>query len=169
MNNRECLFSGEHQMELNVRTYNRIISDYENGKTPSDEELDLLEQAVLSGAVRGLVRQGIPLLGMRAKTKLFEQNFYLLESVRVLALCGRYEQLKTEIERILLMLKSKCYGRFCPTGECYETSVCVLRFLRAVCPQESAWITQMENGIRVHAKDKIRTKAVLRYVEHALA
>ncbi|MBP3704549.1 MAG: hypothetical protein J6I98_03350 [Clostridia bacterium] len=156
------------EMEFDVKTLNQIISDYESSGEISDAELDWLENAVLSGAVQGLSKQGLPLLGMRAKTKLFESNFYALESVRILSLNGRKERLQAVIEGILQHLEEKCYGQFCPTGECYETSVCVLRFLRAVCPWEEEWIAQMEAGIRAHREDKARTKAVQRYIESAL-
>lgn len=155
-------------MEFDVKTLNQIIWDFENSGEISGVELDWLENAVLSGAVQALAREGLPLLGIRAKTKLFESNFYALEPVRILALNGRKERLQAIIEKILEHLNEKCYGQFCPTGECYESSVCVLRFLRAVCPWETEWIAQMEEGIRTHRGDKVRTKAVQRYIESAL-
>lgn len=155
-------------MEFDTAILNQIISDYEQSGAISAAELDWLENAVLSGAVHGLSRQGLPLLGMKAKTKLFESNFYALETVRILVLNGRKERMQAIIEPMLEHLRQKCYGSFCPTGECFETSVCVLRFLRAVCPWETEWIKQLEAGIRVHRGDKTRTKAVERYIETAL-
>lgn len=156
------------KMEFDVKTLNQIIEDFEDSGELSGAELDWLESAVLSGATQRISRAGLPLLGMRAKTKLFESNFYLLEPVRILALNGRKERLQAIVEKILERLNEKCYGHFCPTGECFETSVCVLRFLRAVCPWETEWIAQMEEGISAHREDKVRTKAVQRYIESAL-
>ena len=155
-------------MTLDAAMLNQMITAQENGQPVTAAELELLESAVLSGAVSDFSRKGLPLLGIRAKTKLFERTFYLLESVRLLALNGRHEQLRSVITKILEELQGKCYGQFCPVGECFEASVCVLRFLRAVCPSETEWISRMTEGILAHRGDRVRTKAVQRYVESAL-
>ena len=155
-------------MELDVKDLNQIITDFESSREISAAELDLLEAAIYSGAVYGISKTGYLLLGMRAKTKLFESNFYLLESVRILALNGRAGRIQSVIDKIIEFLHGKCYGHFCAAGECYETSVCVLRFLRAVSPANTEWISQMEEGIIRYRNDKVRTKAVQRYIESAL-
>lgn len=155
-------------MEADIKALNQIITDFENSREISAAELDLLETAVCSGALYGISKKGYPLLGMRAKTKLFESNFYLLEAVRILALNGRMNRMQIIIDKIIEGLHSKCFGRFCAAGECYETSVCVLRFLRAVSPAETEWISKMEEGIIQHRNDRVRTKAVQMYIESAL-
>ena len=153
---------------MDIGELNRILTEFEFDGKISETELDFLENAVLSGAVHGISKGGQPLFGMRAKTKLFESNFYLLESIRLLALQDRKDRLQAVIGDTLTFLRGKCYGQFCPTGECFETSVCVLRFLRAVCPAETEWIARMEEGIRAHCADKVRIKAVQRYIACAL-
>lgn len=153
---------------IDMSRLNQILGAYEAGETLSDAELDWLESAVLSGQTGDIARAGLPLFGMRPKTVLFESNFYELEAVRVLAISGRGERLREPVDRIAKRLHQKCYGHFCPTGECFEASVCVLRFLCAVCPAETAWIEQLEKGIRTHHGNKIRTRAARRYIDSAL-
>lgn len=155
-------------MTLNIGLVNQILTDFEFGGEISETNLNFLENTVFSGELHGISKCGLPLFGMRAKTQLFESNFYLLESIRLLALQGRKDRLQAVIGDTLTFLRGKCYGQFCPTGECFETSACVLRFLRAVCPAETEWIARMEEGIRTHCADKVRTKAVRRYIARAL-
>lgn len=78
-------------------------------------------------------------LGYRPKTKTLYSNYIELELLRIL------HKLDPTVSRGLYVLVKKriqttCFGRFCETGECFEISVMVLRFLAEVFPGETTWI-----------------------------
>lgn len=98
------------------------------------------------------------LMGQTPKTKIFAGNMYELEILRLLCL------LAPEDPRVLLMrdetlrrLKSACFGWGDDgVGECFDTSLVVLRFLCAAAPEDKNWIRSRIANYDRHAGEKKR-------------
>lgn len=61
-------------------------------------------------------------------------------------------------------LRTTCFGaRGCVIGECFDTSLVVLRFLAAAAPWDIAWIKKIIETYNRHAGDKTRPRALLQY------
>lgn len=79
--------------------------------------------------------------GFRPKTKIFYLNYCELELLRAAYLLQPDNPvLFFACEQTKQRIRKNCYGRFCPTGECFEISISVLRFVSAVFPEEAGWI-----------------------------
>lgn len=97
------------------------------------------------------------LMGQTPKTKIFAGNMYELEILRLLCL------LAPDDPKVLLMrdetlrrLRSACFGWGDDgMGECFDTSLVVLRFLCAAAPEDTDWIkSRIENYDRHEGEKK---------------
>lgn len=79
--------------------------------------------------------------GYKPKTKILYGNYCELELLRILYLL---KPSRTDFswlyETVRDRIKETCFGRFCPTGECFETSIIALRFIATVFPEEKLWM-----------------------------
>lgn len=86
--------------------------------------------------------------GYQPKTMLFYNNYCELELLRIAFLLDVLEENKKWIyDSTKQRIQSNCFGRFCPTGECFETSIAVLRFVATVFPNETEWIAMYLKNI----------------------
>ena len=97
-------------------------------------------------------------LGQTPTTHIFSANLYELEIIRLLALFSAGDR---DVDRIvshtLARLKTTCFGWGDDgVGECFDTSLVVLRFLAAAAPHEDAWIASRISNYLRHKDDKKR-------------
>jgi len=86
--------------------------------------------------------------GYKPKTMLFYNNYCELELLRIAYLLNVLDEEKKWIyDSTKQRIQSNCFGRFCPTGECFETSIAVLRFVATVFPNETEWIEMYMKNI----------------------
>jgi hypothetical protein len=79
--------------------------------------------------------------GYRPKTKILYSNYCELELLRILYLLQPISSDYNWIfETVRDRIRETCFGRFCPTGECFEISILALRFISTVFPEEKLWI-----------------------------
>lgn len=92
------------------------------------------------------------------KTHILSANMYELEILRLLWMFASADNtVKDMIDQTLVRLKTTCYGGgTCGVGECFDTSLVVLRFLAAVAPQETEWIKSRIENFYNHVNGKYR-------------
>lgn len=92
------------------------------------------------------------------KTHILSANMYELEIIRLLnLLASDNAAVKDMTEQTLVRLKTTCFGnRDCGLGECFDTSIVVLRFLAAVAPHETEWIDSRIQSYNNNVNDKKR-------------
>lgn len=98
------------------------------------------------------------IFGQTPKTQIFAANLYELEITRLLCLLApESPQVPPIRDAVLERLGHTCFGaQDDGVGECFDTSLVVLRFLCAAAPEEEAWIRgRMENYLR-HKDEKKR-------------
>ena len=79
--------------------------------------------------------------GYKPKTMLFYNNYCELELLRIAYKLDALDEDKRWIyDSTKQRIQSNCFGRFCPKGECFETSIAVLRFVATVFSEETEWI-----------------------------
>lgn len=109
------------------------------------------------------------ILGQKPKTYILSGNSYELEIIRLLYLLAPHNKIVQNMVNITLeRLKSTCFGRGCTMGECFDTSLVVLRFLIAVAPHEKIWIQDLINNYQQHFSEKKRTGYCAQYFELCL-
>jgi hypothetical protein len=97
-------------------------------------------------------------------TQILSSNSYELEILRLLAIFANdNEYVKQMLEKTKQRLLTTCFGNFCDLGECFESSIVVLRFISIAFPGEIEWMERLINGIRQHLFDKKRPSGVLFY------
>jgi len=98
-------------------------------------------------------------LGQLPKTHIFSANLYELEILRLLALFSRGEpQTDRILAQALDRLQTTCFGTEDDgIGECFDSSLVVLRFLAAAAPQERSWMQSRIDAYNRHKDDKKRT------------
>ncbi|MGB4659417.1 MAG: hypothetical protein WBI07_09570 [Mobilitalea sp.] len=102
--------------------------------------------------------------GVIPDTNIFASNSYELEILRLLAFVNRKNaEVVKMLEATKQRLSTTCFGNFCDKGECFETSIVVLRFLATAFPEEKIWIQQLLDGIQSHFKDKRRRAGTYLY------
>lgn len=98
------------------------------------------------------------------KTHILSANAYELEILGLLAVFARgNQQINYMLERTKSRLKNTCFGKFCSMGECFESSIVVLRFLARAFPEEILWMKKLIAGIKTHLFDKKRHSGVFFY------
>jgi len=97
-------------------------------------------------------------LGQTPGTHILSANMYELEILRLLHMFAPDNpDVRSMITRTLERLKSTCYGKDgCGVGECYDTSIVVLRFLAAVAPDDRRWINERIRTYYEHYDEKKR-------------
>ncbi len=98
-------------------------------------------------------------LNQTPKTHILSANMYELEILRLLYLFASNDiEIKTMIDETLFRLKTTCYGYMDDgVGECFDTSLVVLRFLSTVAPYEEGWIQGRIDNYNRHFGDKKRS------------
>jgi len=91
---------------------------------------------------------------MSPKTHILSANAYELEIIRLLYI---FDPDNSEVREILIKtlarLKVTCPGGECCIGECFHSSLPVLRLLAAI-PNETEWIKNLMLKIQKHIDDK---------------
>ena len=97
-------------------------------------------------------------LGQTPGTHILSANMYELEILRLLHLLATDNpDVQAMINRTLERLKTTCYGKDgCEMGECYDTSIVVLRFLATVVPHDRYWINERIHTYYLHFDKKKR-------------
>jgi len=92
------------------------------------------------------------------KTHIFSANMYELEILRLLhLLCPENLAVKNMVTNTLARLKTTCFGNEDDgVGECFDTSLVVLRFLAATIPHNTNWIGSRMDVYNNHADKKKR-------------
>lgn len=105
-------------------------------------------------------------------TILLSSNAYELEIIRILALFDEHHEqeiVQRMIENTQQRLMTACFGNFCHQGECFETSMIVLRFLGSVFPNETTRMQNIIDGIYTHFEDKKRHSGTTFYYRLVLS
>lgn len=97
-------------------------------------------------------------LNQKPKTKIFSANMYELEILRLLyLLIPDNKQVVYMINETLERLKTTCFGYLDDgVGECFDTSLIVLRFLNTVADHETEWIQSRIDNYKNHVNDRKR-------------
>ena len=98
------------------------------------------------------------ILGQLPHTHIFSANLYELEILRLLFLfSGADDEIRSMVSHTLKRLKTTCFGN-CDdgVGECFDTSLVVLRFLAAVAPDQTVWIQSRIENYQNHVNDAKR-------------
>ena len=92
------------------------------------------------------------------KTHIFSANMYELEIIRLLyLLTPNHLVVKEMTAKTLIRLRTTCFGnRDDGIGECFDTSLVVLRFLATVSPNDTNWIKSRIDNYNRHADDRKR-------------
>ena len=97
-------------------------------------------------------------------TQILSYNAYELEILRILALFDRNNnRISNMLEVTKIRLQNTCYGNFCDKGECFDTSLVVLRFFGTVYQHDTEHIKQLMEGIKSHLFDKKRHSGIWFY------
>lgn len=97
-------------------------------------------------------------LNQTPKTHILSANMYELEILRLLYILSPEDSdVEMMVSRSLSRLKNTCFGYMDDgVGECFDTSLVVLRFLAAVAPYEKDWIQSRIDNYNRHYGDKKR-------------
>jgi hypothetical protein len=99
------------------------------------------------------------IIPMSPKTHIFSANSYELEIIRLLYLFSPYNPaVKDMVAGTLKRLKTACFGNDCTIGECFHSSLLVLRFIAAVVPDDTIWINRLVYKISKHLDEKLKGK-----------
>jgi len=93
------------------------------------------------------------------KTQILSANAYELELIRLLVLFAPDDPEIIEIKNgTLARLRTTCFGNGCPAGECFHSSVPVLRFLAAAAPDDTVWIKKLISFFNAYIDEKLKAK-----------
>lgn len=98
------------------------------------------------------------ILNQTPKTHILSANMYELEILRLLYLFApENEDIRTMISETLKRLKSTCFGYGDDgLGECFDSSLVVLRFISTVTPKDISWISSRIQNYNNHVGEKKR-------------
>lgn len=99
------------------------------------------------------------ILGQTPKTHILSANMYELEIIRLLHMLNPSDSnVKMMVSKTLERLRTTCFGgeSKCGVGECYDSSLIVLRFLAATVPHEHEWIDERISTYYRHYDEKKR-------------
>ena len=98
------------------------------------------------------------LFNQTPKTHILSANMYELEILRLLYLLAPLNSdVKQMVTITLERLKSTCFGYGDDgVGECFDTSLVVLRFLATVSPDDTIWIESRITNYNKHVNEKKR-------------
>lgn len=99
------------------------------------------------------------------KTHILSANSYELEIIRLLyILAPNNETVINMVSKTISRLKTTCFGnREDDKGECYDTSLIVLRFLVSVAQNDTSWIKERIINYHKYYKEKHRHWGVQLY------
>lgn len=105
------------------------------------------------------------IFGQTPKTHILSSNMYELEIIRLLNLLAPYDNIvKDMTQQTLARLKTTCFGyQYDGLGECFDSSVVVLRFLATVAPHEEKWISSRIQSYNMHVNEKKRQSFIKWY------
>lgn len=98
------------------------------------------------------------ILGQTPKTHILSANMYELEILRLLHLLDPHNtQVSDMVSKSLDRLKTTCFG-YCDdgVGECFDSSLVVLRFLATVLPNDHDWLHSRIDNYNKHFGEKHR-------------
>lgn len=96
---------------------------------------------------------------MSPKTHILSSNSYELEILRLLSLFApENPAVKEMVAGTVKRLRTACFARDCVVGECFHSSLIVLRFLASVLPRETEWLTALTGKIGSNIEDKLKGK-----------
>jgi hypothetical protein len=98
------------------------------------------------------------ILNQTPKTHILSSNMYELEIIRLLSCLSNKNKIVDDlVMKTLDRLKTTCFGyRDDGLGECFDTSLVVLRFLATVAPEEISWIQSRITNYKNHVEEKKR-------------
>lgn len=98
------------------------------------------------------------ILGQTPQTQILSANMYELEILRLLHILAPDNRETIDmIKETLQRLKTTCFGYMDDgVGECFDTSLVVLRFIAAAAQGEKAWIKSRIDNFHRHCEDKKR-------------
>ena len=98
------------------------------------------------------------ILGQTPNTQILSANMYELEILRLLYLFAPNNmEVQHMVTETLERLKTTCFGYMDDgVGECFDTSLIVLRFLAAAAQHENEWIKSRIDNYNRHCQDKKR-------------
>ena len=103
-------------------------------------------------------KKHLTIFNQTPKTHSFSANVYELEILRLLwVLAPNAPEVIHMIEETLKRLRTTCFGSMDDgIGECFDTSLVVLRFLATVVPHETEWIISRIDNYNRHVAEKKR-------------
>lgn len=98
------------------------------------------------------------ILNQKSKTNILSMNLYELEILRLLYLFSPDDhEVNYMIRETLQRLKTTCFAyQDDGVGECFDTSLIVLRFLTTVRPDDLNWIQSRIDNYNAHKHEKKR-------------
>lgn len=101
---------------------------------------------------------------MAPKTHILSANSYELEIIRLLYMFAPEDSIVKDMVRgTLKRLKKACFANECFIGECFHSSLPVLRFLAAVKTDDTMWAKNLTAKIGTHIDDTKRHIGVTWY------
>lgn len=99
------------------------------------------------------------------KTHILSANLYELEIIRLLYILEPNNKAVIEmVSKTISRLKTTCFGnKDDGLGECYDTSLIVLRFLASVAPNDTTWIKERIMNYHKYYNEKHRHRGVKWY------
>ena len=96
---------------------------------------------------------------MSPATHILSANAYELEIIRLIFLLAPHDAVAGDMaEKMRQRLKTVCFANHCCQGECFHTTLPVLRFLAATSPDETAWMRGLVAKFGTHIEGKIKNK-----------
>ena len=98
---------------------------------------------------------------MSPKTHILSMNAYEMDILRLLHLFAPDEAvIKDMVKGTLKRLENSCPGGECSVGECFHSSLPVLRFFTVAVPNEKEWIARLAAKINRGIDAKYKNNAV---------
>lgn len=98
---------------------------------------------------------------MSPKTHILSMNAYEIEILRLLCLfASENPVVKDMVEGTFIRLKNSCPGGECSQGECFHSSLPVLRFLTVALPHDKEWMYNLSAKINRDIDNKYKTNAL---------
>lgn len=163
--------------ELMIKTNHYLI---QGGKLTEPQKENILRQLLAAKSATTEVRRMYPIyyippynggkkhktiFNQMPKTHIFSANMYELEILRLLHLLRPgLPEVEHMVTDTLTRLKTTCFG-FADdgVGECFDTSLVVLRFLATAAPEQHIWIESRIENFNQHYAEKKRTWHCLWY------
>ena len=101
---------------------------------------------------------------MSPKTHILSMNAYEMDILRLLCLFAPENPVvKDMVNGTFIRLKNSCPGGECSQGECFHSSLPVLRFFTVAKPDDKAWMRKLTAKINSGIDAKYKTNAVPYY------